>query len=66
MGEADDRLQAGKMVDEKYSLKAVVDRKCHPELPLLNHGPILAAGGPGVNFPLGVVASPFPSCSSHA
>ena len=50
---AEGRLQAGKMVDEKYSLLAVVDGERRPELLLLGHGPILAAGGPSVNFPAG-------------
>ncbi len=47
----DGRLQAGKMVGEEYDLKAVIDGERHPELLLLGHSFILAAGKRGVNFP---------------
>jgi len=56
------RLQAGKMVDEEYRLKAVNDGESRPALLLLDHRPILAARGAGVNFPAGEVALPFVNC----
>jgi len=50
------RLQAGKMVDEEYGLKALHDGGKGPANLLLDHGDILAARVPAVNFPAEEVA----------